>query len=140
EQAREQATSSVKARLVLDRLAETLEVKVAPADIEREIVRHAQTNNMQPNEIAKVIQEQGSLPALIGDVMRRHAIDAIVESADVENAPDDDTLIELGLREDPNAAEAEEASEASEADDSGLIVPGADTGDSDTELIVPGRD
>jgi trigger factor len=60
---------------------------------------------MQPDEVAQIIQEQGSLPALVGDIMRRKAIDAIVEAAEVIGAPSDDVLIELGLREqDPDAA------------------------------------
>ncbi|MEX2487437.1 MAG: trigger factor, partial [Nitriliruptoraceae bacterium] len=135
--ARTQATSSVKARLVLDRLAETLDVKIETSDIEQEILRHAQQSNMAPNEVAKVVQEQGSLPVLVGDIMRRRAIDQIVEAADIEGEPDEATLIELGLAEDPDAEPAEESSK----DAPGLIVPGQKPSEeSESELIVPGRD
>ncbi|MEX0868628.1 MAG: hypothetical protein WD011_03055, partial [Nitriliruptoraceae bacterium] len=135
--ARTQATSSIKARLVLDRLAETLDVKIETSDIEQEILRHSQQSNMAPNEVAKVIQEQGSLPVLVGDIMRRRAIDHIVEAADIEGEPDEATLIELGLAEDPDAEPAEESSK----DAPGLIVPGQKPSEeSESELIVPGRD
>jgi trigger factor len=95
--AREQAEGTVKAQLVLDQLASKLEVPVESADIDREIVRHAQTNEMPPQEIARIIQQQGSLPALLGDIMRRKAIDAIVAAAEVDGAPDEAVLAEVGL-------------------------------------------
>ncbi len=95
--AREQAEGTVKAQLVLDELASKLELPVDPADIDREIVRHAQANEMPPQEIARIIQQQGSLPALLGDIMRRKAIDAIVGAANVDGGPSDDVLDELGL-------------------------------------------
>ena len=150
EQARTQATGSVKAQLVLDALATRIEPDLAPADIDREIVRHAQANGVAPDEIARIIQEQGSLPALIGDIVRRKTIDAIVAAADIDGGPSDEELIELGLLEDPAAAE--EAARAAAGDDDadgtadaapGLIVPGQDDdagGDDAPELIVPGRD
>ena len=152
EQARTQATGSVKAQLVLDALATRIEPDLAPADIDREIVRHAQANGVAPDEIARIIQEQGSLPALIGDIVRRKTIDAIVAAADVDGGPSDEELIELGLLEDPARAEEDAPTSgdepADEATDSaaaapGLIVPGQDDdddGDDTPELIVPGRD
>lgn len=153
EQARTQATGSVKAQLVLDTLATKIEPDLAPADIDREIVRHAQANGVAPDEIARIIQEQGSLPALIGDIVRRKTIDAIVAAADIDGGPSDEELIELGLLEDPASVEEAAASDRegapagdtdSAADDApGLIVPGQDDdagGDDAPELIVPGRD
>ncbi|WP_052668873.1 trigger factor [Nitriliruptor alkaliphilus] len=95
--AREQAEGTVKAQLVLDQLASKLEVPVESADIDREIVRHAQTNEMPPQEIARIIQQQGSLPALLGDIMRRKAIDAIVAAAEVDGAPSQAVLEDVGL-------------------------------------------
>ncbi len=104
--AEQQAKGTVKGQLVLDALASTLQLSLDPADIDQEIVRHAQANGMPPQEVARIIQEQGSLPALIGDIVRRKTIDAIVEASDIDGAPSDDELVELGLRapdEDPEA-------------------------------------
>jgi trigger factor len=95
--AREQAQGTVKAQLVLDELAAKLEVPVESADIDREILRHAQGNDLPPQEVARIIQQQGTLPALLGDIMRRKAIDAILAAAQVEGAPSDEVLAELGL-------------------------------------------
>ena len=135
ESARTQATSAVKAQLVLDALATQVDVNLEMSDIDQEIIRHAQANQMQPEEVARIVEEQGTLPMLIGDIMRRKTIDAIVAAAHVDGGPSDELLIELGLKEDPEAAE--------QVDDDapGLIVPGQDTASDDSgELIVPGRD
>jgi trigger factor len=104
--AQQQAEQTVKAQLVLDALARKLEVGVDPADIDQEIVRHAQAGGVSPQEIARIIQEQGSLPALLGDVLRRKAIDTLVATADVDGGPSDEVLVELGLIEDPDAPDA----------------------------------
>lgn len=108
--ARESAQTSVKAQLVLNALSETLSLNFDPREIDREIVRHARINNVAPEEIAKIIQAQGTLPALIGDIMRRKTIDAIVDAATLTGAPGDDVLIELGLK-------APELSEEADAND-----------------------
>jgi trigger factor len=145
-----QAEQTVKAQLVLDALSTKLQPQLDPSDIDQEIVRHAQTNGMPPEEIAQIIQQQGTLPALIGDILRRKTIDQIVDAAEIDGGPSEEQLIELGLAEDPNAPEAQddqmaaiqEALDAAGADPSTLIVPGQDddTDADPAELIVPGRD
>jgi len=161
-QVREQAEGSVKAQLVLDALARQIEPDLQPADIDAEIIRHAEANGVDPQEIARIVQEQGSLPALIGDIVRRKTIDEIVAAAEVDGGPSEEELIELGLMDDPEAAAEVEAPEVpaevegpeaapdagaspdpeAVGDAPGIIVPGQedDDGDGDQELIVPGRD
>ena len=128
--AQEQAYSTVKAQLVLDALANELDVDVETADIEAEINRHAQANNLPPQQVASIIQQQGSLPALIGDILRRKAIDEVVKAAEIDGGPSDEVLAELGLAE----------GEDEESDDEGLVVPGAQPGGDPEELVVPGQD
>ena len=100
---RTQATQAVKSQLVLDQLANQLELEVTDEDVNDEIVRHAQQNNVAPQQIAEVIQRQGSIGALVGDILRRKAIDSIVEAATLDGAPDHDLLVQLGLEPDPDA-------------------------------------
>lgn len=132
EEARARATEAVKARLVLDRLAETLDVQIDPQEVNDEIVRHAMQMGLDPNQVAEVIQQQGTLPALVGDILRRKALDSIMEDAVLDGGPSDDVLADLGLlpgqddeaaEEEPAAApvapsgEAEEVSEDDGSDD-----------------------
>jgi trigger factor len=152
EQLHGQATDSVKAQLVLDALATKLQPDLAPADIDAEIVRHAQANGVEPQEIARIVQEQGSLPALIGDIVRRKTIDLVVDAAQIDGAPSDELMIELGLAPDPDAEVAEEDQagdepvaadeptvERPDADDdaSGDEAPGGAATDQDEETDAP---
>ncbi len=94
---REQSEATLRAQLVLDALARRLELTVQSADLDLEIGRLAAEHGMQPAEVARLVRDQGTLPALFGDVLRRKAIDAIVAAAEVDGGPDEDTLRELGL-------------------------------------------
>ena len=127
ENAATQAEQAVKAQLALDKLAADLSPQVDPSDIDQEIIRHARANNAEPEQIAQVIQQQGSLPALVGDILRRKTIDAIVAEADIDGGPDDGILIELGLLDDPDAADESAEDEAdNEAADVDAVAPADD--------------
>jgi trigger factor len=130
--AQQQSEQTVKAQLVLDALSRKLEVGVDPSDIDQEIVRHAQASGVAPQEVARIVQEQGSLPALLGDVLRRKAIDAIVAAANVDGGPSDEVLIELGLLEDPNAPDEDDTPVVASAGDTDT-VDAADTDDEDVD-------
>jgi trigger factor len=116
---REQAETGARARLVLDRLAAELEVPLDPGDLDREILRHAQASGLDPQQLVETIQEQGSLPVLVGDVLRRKAIDGIVAAARIEGAPSTELLVELGLEDAPGT------------DAPGDDAPGADAPEGD---------
>ncbi|HEX2029398.1 MAG TPA: trigger factor [Nitriliruptorales bacterium] len=93
----EQARQAVKAQLVLEALAREVGLTVEPGDLDREVRRHAADHGIEPAQLAQVISEQGSVGVLVGDVARRKALDLLVEAAEVEGAPSDDVLEELGL-------------------------------------------
>lgn len=150
--ARTQATNAVKSQLVLDQLANQLELEVSDEDVNDEIVRHAQRNNASPQQIAEVIQRQGSIGALVGDILRRKAIDAILDAATLDGAPDQGLLVQLGLEPDPDAevpadkqalvdeavAQAEAGAEAAAAtvvDDDGDVADD-DTAEDDAEVAA----
>ena len=134
EDATSQAEESVKAQLVLDALGGQLDLDLQTEDVDREIVRHAQNNDVEPDEIARIVQEQGSLPALIGDILRLKTIDAVVAAAEIEGGPDDDLLIELGLQDDPDARDA---GEGSAPDDADADVPAGEAQADDTSASQP---
>jgi trigger factor len=120
ENARRQATEAVKAQLVLDALAERLGVSIEATDIDEEIVRHAERNNVPPQQIAQVIQQQGSIGALVGDIMRRKTIDAIVAAAVVDGGPSEAVLDELGLYpgpDDEDVGDEDDTSDDTTSDD-----------------------
>lgn len=139
------ARSTVKAQIVLDALARELDVTVTSADLEQEIIRHARSQNVDPRQLAEAIRDQGHINVMVGDVMRRKAIDHIMERAVIEGGPSDEVLVELGLREPPEGQQPDDdgADEpAAGQRPSGLIVPGEEQAQqrSSGGLYVPGQD
>jgi len=116
----EQMTTMLRAQLVFDALARQLEVTVEAADLDREFTRLAMEHRTDPKRIAELVRRQGTLPVLVGDILRRKAIDSVLDAADVDGGPDEDTLRRLGLAEAEAVAEtvAEVVTEAAaEAED-----------------------
>lgn len=96
----EQMTTMLRAQLVLDALARQLELTVQAADLDQEFARLAMEHRTEPKRIAELVREQGTLPVLVGDVLRRKAIDTVLDAAEVTGGPDEATLRRLGLVED----------------------------------------
>jgi len=95
----EQMTTMLRAQLVLDALARELGLTVQAADLDQEFARLALEHRTDPKRIAELVRDQGTLPVLVGDVLRRKAIDVVVEAATITEAPDEETLRRLGLVE-----------------------------------------
>jgi trigger factor len=108
----EQMTTILRGQIVLDALARSLELTVQAADLDREFARLAFEHRTEAKRIAELVRDQGTLPVLVGDVLRRKAIDAVLDAAEVTGGPDEGTLRRLGLI----AAEPEVGPEADDAD------------------------
>jgi trigger factor len=93
----EQTETMLRAQLVLDAFARAQEITISSADLDREFARLAMEHRSDPASIARLVQQQGTLPVLVGDVLRRKAIDLLLEAADVTGGPDEETLVSLGL-------------------------------------------
>lgn len=146
-EAMENAQLTVKGQLVLDALAEKLEIDVTPQDLDFEIFRHSQMQGKTPEEIAQQIVQNNAVGTLAGDALRRKAITAMLESANIDGGPSDDVLIELGMKMSPeelaaaeDAAAAEHAGHdhaAVDAGDDAALEAGDDAaaGDDDAEAL-----
>jgi trigger factor len=82
---RAQAGRSVKAELLLEEIARQQSVEVTDEDLGREIAILAQRTQQQPQEIAKNLAETGRVRALAADIMRRKALDYLVENVNVSH-------------------------------------------------------
>lgn len=80
---RAQAGRSVKAELLLEEIAREQKVEVTDEDLGREIAILAQRTQQQPQDIAKTLAESGRVRALAADIMRRKALDYLVENVNV---------------------------------------------------------
>lgn len=82
---RAQAGRSVKAELLLEEIAREQSVEVTDEDLGREIAILAQRTQQKPEEIAKTLAGSGRIRALAADIMRRKALDYLVEHVNVKN-------------------------------------------------------
>ena len=104
----EQMTTMLRGQIVLDALARELGLTVQAVDLDREFSRLAIEHRTDPKRIAELVRDQGTLPVLVGDVLRRKAIDAVLDAAEVSGGPDEGTLLRLGLVAAEPAVEDEE--------------------------------
>jgi hypothetical protein len=93
-----------------------LGLTVQASELDREFSRLAIEHRTEPRRIAELVRDQGTLPVLVGDVLRRKTIDAVLDAAEVAGGPDDATLRRLGLlSETPEVPEVPEVAGASAA-------------------------
>ena len=78
------ATRAVKAELILEEVARRSEIGVDDDDIGREIALVAARSQQDPQDLAKRLVESGRVSTLAADIMRRKALDHVVEVADVK--------------------------------------------------------
>lgn len=87
---------SVKAELLLEQVARENDIEITEEDLGREIAYHAARTETDPQELAKQLASNGRLRGVVADIMRRKALDYIVERATItgrvmqEAVPDHD--------------------------------------------------
>jgi trigger factor len=85
---RAQATRSVKAELLLEEVARVAEVEVTQEDLGLEIAYLAARNGQKPEEVAEQLVAEERLGTVAADVMRRKALEHIVENIQIEGRPE----------------------------------------------------
>ena len=111
----EQTRKALKTQFLLDALGQAEEVEVGQPELIEYLMMQAQQYGMEPNQFAQLLDQQGQVEGMVGEVARRKALAAALDKAAIVdtdgNAVD---LDELAPGSD-EAAEAEEAAEASDA-------------------------
>ena len=133
----EQTQVALKNQIVLDILAEKLEIKVAQNELLDYLVNASRQYGMDPNTFIKTIDENGQIPAMVGEVARSKALavalrqvqvvdgaGAAVDLSEFIGSDEDDAAVEAAGAAAVEGADAEvvetEAAEAEvtdEADD-----------------------
>ena len=78
---REAAAKNVKMDLVLEQVAKAEEIKVEAADLDAEVEAMAKTYGATPEQVKKIIAQQGRLGDLAATVLRRKTAQFIVDNA-----------------------------------------------------------
>jgi len=117
-EARAAAEEDVKRQLLLDALADDLEIQVGQDDLTERLVATSRQYGIEPQQLLGYLQENNQLPAMFADVRRGLTIAAVVEAATVTDTAGNtiDTSEFFGKRaETAETVEAGDAGEAGEA-------------------------
>jgi trigger factor len=81
-----EARKAFQQQLLLDAIAEKVQVSVNQQELVEYIVASAQQYGMDPNAFAKAVDEAGQVPAMVSEVARRKALAVVLEKAVVKDA------------------------------------------------------
>ncbi|MFS0703219.1 trigger factor [Cellulomonas sp. 179-A 9B4 NHS] len=129
----EQAQTALRNQILLDTLAEQLEVKVGQGELIDYLVNASRQYGMDPNTFIRTLDEQGQIPAMVAEVARSKALavalrritvteqsGATVDLSEFVGSDEDDAAIEQAEAEAGAAEDAQAqpvADEAGEQDD-----------------------
>ena len=81
---REQVARSIKAELILEQVAKEAQLQVEDDEIGQEIALAAMRSGRDPKEVAEQVVQSGRLGTVAADVLRRKALDHVLENIDVQ--------------------------------------------------------
>ena len=126
------AESDVKKQLLLDALADELEIQVGQDDLTERLVMTSRQYGIEPQQLFGYLQENNQLPAMFADVRRGLAIAAVVEGATVTDTDGNtiDTSEFFGKRGQPEETDEadDDVDQADEDSDEADQAEGSDDG------------
>jgi trigger factor len=114
---RTNSEKAVKTQLLMDAVADTLDIQVGQNDLTERLVLMSRQYGLEPQQLLGYLQENNQLPAMFADVRRGLTVAAVVHGATVTDTDGNviDTTEFFGPSGEQAAAEAaEDAEEASE--------------------------
>lgn len=81
--AREAAEKAVKTQLLMDAIADDLDIQVGQNDLTERLVLMSRQYGIEPQQLLQVLQQNNQLPAMFADVRRGLTVAAVVEAATV---------------------------------------------------------
>ncbi len=124
---RSNAEKAVKTQLLMDAIADQLDIQVGQNDLTERLVLMSRQYGIEPQQLLQVLQQNNQLPTMFADVRRGLTIAAVVHSATVTDSEGNevDTTEFFG----PSTAPAVEPEEA----DTDEVEEGADEADDEVE-------
>jgi trigger factor len=125
---RSNAEKAVKTQLLMDAVADHLEVQVGQNDLTERLVLMSRQYGIEPQQLLQVLQQNNQLPAMFADVRRGLTIAAVVHGATVKDSDGNDVDTDEFFGPPAAAEGAEEALAASAEDDT---AAGSDVSDAE---------
>jgi trigger factor len=82
----EETRKGLRLQLLLDAVAEKVQVSVGQNDLLQFLVQSAQQYGMDPNEFIRMVDQSGQIPSMVGEVARRKALASVLEKASIKDA------------------------------------------------------
>jgi trigger factor len=82
---RETAEKAVKTQLLMDTIADELDIQVGESDLSERLVLMSRQYGIEPQQLVNLLQQQNQLPVVYADVRRGLAVAAVVEKATVSD-------------------------------------------------------
>ncbi|MCU1535596.1 MAG: trigger factor, partial [Glaciihabitans sp.] len=79
----ESSEKTFRSQILLDAIAEKEEVKVSQDELTQYLIQGAAQYGMEPGEFIKVLDENGQIPSMIGEVARAKALAVVLDKANV---------------------------------------------------------
>lgn len=86
----ESSEKTFRSQILLDTIAEAEEVKVSQDELTQYLIQGAAQYNMEPGEFIKVLDSNGQIPGMIGEVARGKALAIVLSKAKVVDSNGDD--------------------------------------------------
>jgi trigger factor len=137
---RSNAEKAIKTQLLLDALADDLDIQVSQQDITERLVLTSQQYGIEPQQLLGYMQENNQLPAMFADVRRGLTIAEVVEAATVTDTDGNtvDTGEFFGKRSDSDAGDDGEGAAVDDAE--AAIAEAADAEDDAASSEEPSGD
>lgn len=115
---RSAAEKSVKTQLLLDALADDLEIQVGQEDLTERLVLSSRQYGIEPQQLLTYLQQNNQLPAMFADVRRGLTIAEVVQAATVTDTAGNVIDTSEFFARKAAAPESDETDEVEEADES----------------------
>ncbi|MDQ1543520.1 MAG: trigger factor [Actinomycetota bacterium] len=79
----ESSEKTFRAQILLDAIAEKEEIKVSQDELTQYLIQASAQYSMEPGEFIKVLDENGQIPAMVGEVARAKTLAVILDQANV---------------------------------------------------------
>ena len=116
---RNNAEKAVKTQLLMDAIADKLDIQVGQNDLTERLVLMSRQYGMEPQQLLQFLQQNNQLPAMFADVRRGLTVAAVVYGGSVTDTDGNviDTTEFFGPSGDQAAQAADEAAEETSADE-----------------------
>ncbi|KWX57210.1 trigger factor [Mycobacterium sp. NAZ190054] len=122
---RANAEKAIKTQLLMDAIADKLEIQVGQNDLTERLVLMSRQYGLEPQQLLQMLQQNNQLPAMFADVRRGLTVAAVVHGATVTDT--DGTEIDTTEFFGPSGEQAESAGAEDDADTSDEPAAEADS-------------